>query len=251
VTPDGTARTAPPVAKVVVQNTNGEVIEFYREIVSKLRPLVGNLSKDSEAKAEALLLTKHLSEKSLSLGTHPAGRMAKALEGMMRDVAQRDTEIDASAMKTLTQAIDTLARILEPSILEKCGDLPSPSVLAIDDDSDFLPAMVAALEFARLPATGCGDAIQGLTLLGESRFDLIVLDLGLPDVDGLDVCEAVRKLPSHADTPILILTGRDNIESRAQSSIRGSSDFLSKPCNLFELALRAYTWVYKHQLGLN
>lgn len=87
-------------------------------------------------------------------------------------------------------------------------------------------------------------------MLGKSRFDLVILDLGLPDVDGLDMCSAVRNFPAHTKMPVLILTGKDNVETRAQGSLHGSSDFLAKPCNLFELTLRAYTWVYKHHLGL-
>lgn len=239
-----------PVPTVVNLGPQANILHFYGEIVAKMRPLVANIRTESEARNEMLLLARHLVEKSTALGNHPVGRMAKALEGIFRDIAESSAEVGQNILRSITHGVDTLARILEPKNLAKCSDIPQPSVLLVDDDTDFLPAMLAALEFARLPATGCEDATQALTLLGESRFDLIVLDLGLPDFDGLDLCAAVRNLPFHSDTPILILTGSDSIENRAQSSIRGSSDFLAKPCNLFDLTLRAYSWVYSHQLGL-
>ena len=244
------AVTSAPVPKAVTAAPQADILHYYGEIVAKMRPLVANLRTESEARNEMLLLARHLVEKSPALGNHPVGRMAKALEGILRDISESQNEAGQNILRSITHGIDTLARILEPRNLAKCPDLPQPSVLVVDDDSDFLPAMLAALEFARLPVTGCPDATQALTLLGESRFDLIVLDLGLPDFDGLDLCAAVRNLPYHSDTPILILTGSDSIENRAQSSIRGSSDFLAKPCNLFDLTLRSYSWVYNHQLGL-
>ena len=250
VTPDGTSRTAAPVAKCVAGAQNTGVLKYYAETIAKIRPLVTNIAKESDARAEMLHLVKHLVEKAGVLGSHPAGRMSKSLEGLIRDISHRETEIDPSILRTITHAVDTLAQILEPAHLAKCDNLPQPSVLALDDDSDFLPALVAALEFARLPATGCSDGAQALSVLAESRFDLVILDLGLPDVDGLDMCSAIRNFPAHSKTPVLILTGKDNVETRAQGSLHGSSDFLAKPCNLFELTLRAYTWVYKHQLGL-
>ena len=250
VTPDGTSRTAAPVAKVVAGPQNTEVLKYYAETIAKIRPLVTNIAKDSDARAEMLHLVRHLVEKAGVLDSHPAARMSKSLEGLVRDISHRESEIDPSILRTITHAVDLMAQILEPEHLAKCYNLPPPSVLAQGADSDFLPALVAALEIARLPATGCADGTQALTVLGESRFDLVILDLGLPDVDGLDICSAIRKIPMHAKTPVLILTGSDNVETRAKGSIHGSSDFLSKPCNLFELTLRAYTWVYKHQLGL-
>lgn len=250
VTPDGTSRTAAPVAKVASGAPNADVLKYYAETIAKIRPLVSNIATEPDARGEMLHLAGHLVEKAGVLGSHPAGRMSKALEGVVRDISHRETEIDPSLLRTITHAVDTLAQILEPAHLAKCENLPQPSVLALDDDPDFLPALVAALEFARLPATGCTDGAQALSVLSQSKFDLIILDLGLPDVDGLDICSAIRNFSIHAKTPVLILTGQDNIEARAQTSRRGSSDFLAKPCNLFELTLRAHTWVYKHQLGL-
>ncbi len=251
VTPSGTVRMAAPIAKVVETSPNGDVFRYFAEIVGKMRPLTSSFTQEQESRSEMLLLAKHLVEKSNVLGTHPTGRMAKALEGLLRDVSQSGKEIPPSILRTISHAVDAFARILEPENLARCENLPLPSVLAVEDDVDFLPAMIAALEFARLPATGCADAKEALTILGECRFDLIILDLGLPDIDGLEVCKAIRAIPNHAKTPILILTGSDCIESRAQSSLCGSSDFLAKPCNLFELTLRAFTWSFKHQLGLS
>ncbi len=250
LTPDGLVRTTAPAAKVAASPPNSDILKYYTETVAKIRPLVSSIATETEARNEMLLLAKRLTEKAGSLDSHPAARMGKALEGLVRDISHREKELDPSVLRTITHAVDAMAQILEPAHLEKCENLPTPSVLALDDDADFLPALVAALEFAYLPATGCAGGTEALSVLADKRFDLIILDLSLPDVNGLDVCAAIRNFPIHEKTPILFLTGHDNIETRALTTMHGSNDFLAKPVNLFELTLRAYTWVYKHQLCL-
>ena len=86
--------------------------------------------------------------------------------------------------------------------------------------------------------------------MSEGRFDLLLLDIGLPDINGLDICTSIRQIPDHAKTPIVFLTGHDTLESRAQSSLSGGTDFIGKPFNMFELTVKVNTWVFKNQLNL-
>lgn len=77
---------------------------------------------------------------------------------------------------------------------------------------------------------------QGLQLVAASPFDIILLDLGLPDAPGLSVCQEIRKLSQ--DIPILIVTGIDTVDSRVSLLENGADDYITKPFDLSELRAR-------------
>lgn len=80
-------------------------------------------------------------------------------------------------------------------------------------------------------------AALGIKLASENIFDVILLDLNLPDMDGLEVCATIKQ---HAQVipPILMLTARDSFEDKAAGFKQGADDYLTKPYDLRELALR-------------
>ncbi|WP_348761702.1 response regulator [uncultured Salinisphaera sp.] len=109
-------------------------------------------------------------------------------------------------------------------------------LLLIEDDALIAESVTASL-------TGAGHTVDALTSAAEAhgalareRFNLILLDLGLPDGDGLDVLAALRD--SGDATPVLILTARDNVDDRVRGLDRGADDYLAKPFSLAELKAR-------------
>jgi DNA-binding response OmpR family regulator len=90
---------------------------------------------------------------------------------------------------------------------------------------------------------------MALSVLGDNRFDLIFLDVNLPQGSGFDLCTQVRQLEDHRRTPVVFLTGMNNFKSRAQGSLSGGNDFIGKPFNLLELGVKALMWIFKGQLA--
>ena len=83
---------------------------------------------------------------------------------------------------------------------------------------------------------GVSDGASAAAALRSSRFDLVLLDLGLPERDGLDV---LRELRSRGDaTPVIIVTARDDVQSRIQGLDAGADDYIIKPFDLDEVAAR-------------
>jgi DNA-binding response OmpR family regulator len=82
----------------------------------------------------------------------------------------------------------------------------------------------------------CRNGEDALTRVGYETYGLIILDLGLPDINGLDICTELRKQGVH--TPILILTGEDNISTKVELLRSGADDYMTKPFDISELHAR-------------
>jgi len=83
------------------------------------------------------------------------------------------------------------------------------SVLVVEDDLTQLSAMANLIGTGEITVTAVGSAREALTTLEDSQFDCIVLDLGLSDMDGIDLIRKIKDLSGHADVPIIVYTGRD------------------------------------------
>jgi two-component system KDP operon response regulator KdpE len=108
-------------------------------------------------------------------------------------------------------------------------------VLVVDDDSPMLRMLGAGLRshsFAVLTASDAGTALE---LAARRRPDAVLLDLGLPDLDGLDV---LRSLRAWTSVPVLVVSGRTGVSTRVEALDAGADDYLTKPFALAELAAR-------------
>jgi two-component system, OmpR family, response regulator MprA len=109
-------------------------------------------------------------------------------------------------------------------------------VLIIDDDRALRDALRRALTLAGYDVTTAEDAERGLDAIAADRPDAVLLDVGLPGVDGLEAC---RRLRAGRDrTPVLMLTARDAIEHRIDGLDAGADDYLVKPFDTGELKAR-------------
>ena len=109
-------------------------------------------------------------------------------------------------------------------------------VLLVEDDRMIAEAVRTALEQDGHVTDGVADGATALSVLAHSRFDLVLLDLGLPRKDGLTV---LRQLRERGDaTPVIIITARDDVRSRVAGLDSGADDYLVKPFDLDELSAR-------------
>ena len=111
----------------------------------------------------------------------------------------------------------------------------STQVLVVDDDPRITSLLRRALRFAGHTVQVARDGLEGLALAEAAAPDLVILDVMLPGLDGLGVC---RRLRGMADTPILMLTARDDVPDRVLGLDAGADDYLVKPFALEELLAR-------------
>lgn len=110
-----------------------------------------------------------------------------------------------------------------------------PQILVIDDDPGLLAACTIGLAAFGHAVTTAETAGDGIAASRDDRPDVVVLDMGLPDADGLDVCRAIR---SGGDTPVIVLSA-DGSEARKVDALdQGADDYLTKPVGMRELDAR-------------
>jgi DNA-binding response OmpR family regulator len=110
-----------------------------------------------------------------------------------------------------------------------------PRVLLVEDDRSIASALVQALQTSyRLSVAQTGR--QAIQLLDDGIFDAVILDLGLPDMDGLAVCRQLRA--NGSPTPLLVLTAEDKVLTKIHLLDAGANDYLLKPFSLGELKAR-------------
>ena len=112
------------------------------------------------------------------------------------------------------------------------------SILLVDDDPSILDLLKCNLEIAGYEVHTALEGIQAQALALQVEPDLIVLDLMLPNVDGLTVCQRLRRDPRSARIPILMLTALDKSEEIIEGFNAGADDYLTKPFQLAELLVR-------------
>jgi two-component system OmpR family response regulator len=109
-------------------------------------------------------------------------------------------------------------------------------VLLVEDDPMIAPALVQALKDAAHAVDWVADGVHGIAALRDARYDLLLLDLGLAGMDGVDVLRQVR---GHDDElPVLVVTARDQVDTRVDVLDRGADDYLVKPFDVKELLAR-------------
>jgi two-component system, OmpR family, KDP operon response regulator KdpE len=121
---------------------------------------------------------------------------------------------------------------------QRAGRAPA-RILLVDDEPAILRALRTALEASGYATTGVMTGEQAVARLGEAGFELVVLDLGLPGIDGLEVIRRVRAFD--ARIPIIVLSAHGDDQSKVAALDSGADDYVAKPFSMPELLARVRT----------
>lgn len=198
------------------------------------------------------ILTRHshVLTELLTLAEQPGlSQLAASAELLMMDLRAMPEQLNPSMGMTLGQTVDFLA-----SCLDGVGQaqIPNPNgtrVLVVEDDDCARQMISASIQTAGLNLDVVETPKACLSAVEQSHYDLVFLDVGLPEMNGFELCSRVRSTPGHDAVPIVFLTGMTSFHNRAQSSLSGGNDFISKPFHPLELGLKALLWVNKGHLS--
>lgn len=118
-------------------------------------------------------------------------------------------------------------------------------ILLVEDEENLQEALKLNLELEGYEVTCAGDGAQALRSISEEYFDLIIMDVMLPEIDGISVTEHVRL--NNNDTPILIVSAKGSSAEKVLGLKKGADDYITKPFNLEELLLRVKKLINKNK----
>lgn len=122
------------------------------------------------------------------------------------------------------------------------------TILVIDDDTGLLRLLQLGLEREGFSVITASGGKEGLRQAYQSRPDLVVLDVMMPDIDGWTTCQRLREM---SDTPIIMLTARGGEKDILRGLVLGADDYVAKPCNFDELKARIHALLRRAKTPAN
>ena len=168
---------------------------------------------------------------------------------LLFELIEKPQFINPSTARTISSAVEFLGLLVENARNGRRMDNFSAEVLAVDDDPLANRIALAALSRARLTARSVENPIAALELLAQHPFDLVLLDVEMPQMTGFEVCRNLRQLPGYETTPVIYVTSHGDFESRAKSILVGANDLIAKPIFPVELAVKAVGHLIRSKLS--
>src|SRR5688572_1746754 len=114
----------------------------------------------------------------------------------------------------------------------------SAQVLIIEDDPRLVEVLADCLAREGIEVTHAGRGLEAIGLIPDGKFDLVLLDLGLPDTGGFEVLQQIKTIPAGRDLPVVLLTAWNGTHDKLRGFELGAVDYITKPFELAELRAR-------------
>lgn len=254
-----TAKPAPapaPAAEASRPTGAGPVAEFQATAsatVARVRNALQTCIKstDESTKLNGLddiyRLVRGMTAQASVAGMRATAQLCSAIEALLRELHDKPKIITVSTMRTLAHAVDFLGVMMTSDNTPL--DRTPISVLVVDDEPLSRKALVLALERAFIRPISLSNPHLALDILPDNRFDLVILDVEMPGLDGHALCGKIREFPHYKTTPVIFVTSLSDFESRAKSTVSGGNDFMAKPFVFMELNVKVLTFVFKSRLS--
>ena len=190
---------------------------------------------------------RHLADSAGLVGYHTIGQIASALEALLKELHSRPDNITASTIRTIAQAVDALAALVGRAGKPQAEAPNSHLILVVEHERNVREKIFAALKEAGLRGLGLDKSSLAMPVLEQNAFDLIFLDMEMPEISGSEVCNQIRKTDTNRATPVVFVAPNADLENRARSAKSGGNDLIAKPFLPLELALKALTWLSKNK----
>ncbi|HTL57556.1 MAG TPA: response regulator [Candidatus Limnocylindrales bacterium] len=235
-------------------NPSNSFLESLPATLTSLRTLLQSLIKAEDETGRAKQIHEMyrrihgLTSNAGFNGMLTIAHMADALEALLKELYEKPKNINASTLRTVASAVDFLAILFERRAVLDQGEKPATNVLVVDDEAISRRAVTYALEKAKIKCVAVEDPQVAYQLLAEKPFDLVFLDVDMPGMTGYELCSKLRNLSAHKKTPVVFVTGLNDLESRANSMVSGGNDFIAKPFLFIELAVKALVYLLRGQI---
>lgn len=219
------------------RSASATMTNLRQDLLGVLRATEEN-DKVVKLKALSIGLDSLISSTGLA-GFTLVAHLSSVLNAFAEDLAEKPRNLNASSLRTLTHAIDFLARMFANHADARLEQLGNPLVLVVDDDMISRRTVATSLDKAHLRAVTSSSPDAAIQLAEENRFELFCLDVNMPEMSGFDLAAAIRAKSLNKQTPIVFITGLSDFETRAKSTLSGATDLIAKPFLALELGLKA------------
>ena len=178
----------------------------------------------------------------------PLWQLASAMEGVITQLTSNPNHITASVLRTAAGALDLMEALCVPNLRPDLTTNPPVRLMAVDDDPISRHAIKGALKKVFDPPDLANHGKGGLDLVQHIKYDVIFLDVEMPEMDGFELCTKIQELGLNRNTPIVFVTSHSDLDSRARSMLTGAQELIGKPFLSTELALKALTLVIRGRL---
>ncbi len=176
------------------------------------------------------------------------GQIISKLEALVKRLYNNPKAITVSTIHTVSSALKLLNRICVPNLERRLADHPPVHILVAEDEALARRAIVGALQLAFEKPDSTDDGAKALLLAAEIPYDVIFTDVQMPEMDGFAFCKELRARGPNQNTPVVFITGFNNIEAQAQALESGGNDFIGKPFLPIEIAVKAMTFAWEGRL---
>jgi len=252
------ASTAPPTTAPVVSADDEFRAELRQSCLAEGRAEIDAIKKAFQTFYKntgdaALLRDCHRMVHGLTgnaglAGLQTVARVGGALENLLAELGEKPDRVLPSVLRTMAQGIDLLAKLYQNDALVETDLTTGTEVLALDDQDIALRSVKYSIEKAKLKATCMTDPVAALKVVTERHFDLVLTDIEMPGMNGIEFCAKLRALPHYDKTPVLFVTTAADFEHRAKALLSGGTDMIAKPYPFTELALKALILVLHAKL---
>ena len=213
-----------------------ELIGVSREFA--LDPMAASRSGNL---AELYRQVHHLAGAASLARCHNIALLGGALEALLFELSEKPQFINPSSARTVLSSVNFLGVLIEGARSGRRPETLTREVLAVDDDPLANRIALSALKRANLNGQATENPLAALDLLAQKHFDLVLLDIEMPQLSGFELCRKLRLLPGYERTPVIYVTAHSDFESRSRSILSGDNDLIAKPIFPIELAVKAVT----------
>jgi CheY-like chemotaxis protein len=245
----------PQPARPSRDRVQSEFMKHLPPMISGIRQVCRELLEAADTATEMKVIEQMT--RKISFLNHSAStadcrqleQLSKALETLLYHLVDKPDAMTDSCRNTIATAITVLAQFMDRYDPAQVDDNPPPpAILVVDDNAVSNRSLVQTVVGAGLLTTSVMDPHEALAVLRATQYDLVLLDVDMPGMDGIALCEQMRALPLHKYTPVLFITAYSDLRTRSRSVLSGGDDFIPKPVLPRELNVKVFSQLLKRHL---
>ena len=174
--------------------------------------------------------------------------LSSVFEALLFELGRTPDLINPSTLRTIATALDFLGVLFGAVRDAPTEELLTGQILVVDDDIVTNRAAMFALQRSHLQVRAEENPVNALKLCRETHYDVVLLDIEMPQMSGFEFCQKLRGLRGYEKTPVVYVTIHSDFESRAKGVLSGGDDLIAKPFMPSELAVKAVMNLIKSRL---